>query len=320
MEDYANIVIFLVYLTRDERTIAGLLAKSKTLFAHYEPCNLTDHVAIVRELKAETPLLRLTAGSNEEHRDKHRHQMDEAERGLVTHDATAYDSDENSPENQASNQEFDRQHKEVLSYNTAFKTLQILGQILRNFPGTLPGDLKIEITRESYDLGMRVLQSMFTMVENNLENIRELIYGLLCEAEEPETEDERKKIASRVDNIIHRVLSETSHGMVKRISFAVGSELLKPTYDEVVDDRMPVSVDMIHTAIKLDHFPHFPEKEVTSLYGRLDKHPFASSILRRMVRDYFYLYPADRRLRDSICARLGIKIDIVRALNPSHKE
>jgi hypothetical protein len=42
----------------------------------------------------------------------------------------------------AQDYKYDRQLQDVVKLNIAFKTLQILGQVLRNFPGSLEGVLK----------------------------------------------------------------------------------------------------------------------------------------------------------------------------------
>src|SRR6185503_3629322 len=44
VDDYANILIFFVYLTMDEETIRLLLGQARKVFQTYKPCNLETDV------------------------------------------------------------------------------------------------------------------------------------------------------------------------------------------------------------------------------------------------------------------------------------
>lgn len=65
---------------------------------------------------------------------------------------------------------------------------------------------------------------------------------------------------------------------------------------------------MIDVAVRLDHLASFPENEVSTLSDRTSKLPFARGILTLFVHRHFYLYESDMRLRQRICALLGITI------------
>ena len=307
--DYANVLIFLVYFTKDEQTINELLDKAKTMFQNYEPCNLSDDIAFANKLCGEAAPLQLGEGSEKEHREQHRAHLDRVK-----------DDDDDIDDEELAEDE--RKFNELLDFNVALKTLQIMGQILRNFPGTLPGETKVEVIRESYLLGLRTLKALFSIVESDIVGFRSFFKDFL-QAHSPlptETVEQRQIVETRADNFVYYVVMSTAHGFIKRISYAVGSEYLKETYKLISDDRSPVAIDLINTSIKLDHFKNFPFDESVKLYADLRKNPFTSSILRRMVRDHLYLYPVDYDVRQSICAKLDIVSTDPKMLSTARKK
>jgi len=126
VEDYANIVIFLVYLTKDEKTINLILTTAKSLFAEYEPCDLDKDVAFINRMKLEPLKPKLIEGDTEKNKEEYLRDMDEIERNL------------NAKEDEEDDDlRLEREVNDVLRLNVALKTLQIMGQVLRNFPGAL---------------------------------------------------------------------------------------------------------------------------------------------------------------------------------------
>ena len=43
----------------------------------------------------------------------------------------------------------DDQIEGAIRINEALKTLQVMGQVLRNFPGSLEGDMKVDIAKQA---------------------------------------------------------------------------------------------------------------------------------------------------------------------------
>ncbi len=291
VEEYANIVIFLVYLTKDEGIISGILSHAKSLYAEYEPCDLDTHLDFVKHLTGKPLPLALDDRSLQEHNEEVLGRMDEANALIATQ------------EEEEAREKESQQIEDVLQLNAAVKTLEVMGQILRNFPGSLPGDLKLEIARESYMLGLRTIQAIYAMLEHNLDDVRLFFSEVLKHVRHLE---DPKELAKQTDSFLYAMIFLTSYGMIKRVSYAVGSEQLEETYKLISDSRTPTSVALIDLSIKLDHFRRFPMGEVKEIKKLAEKNGFATSLLRRMVRDHLYLYPVNLRVRQQVCAELDI--------------
>ena len=192
----------------------------------------------------------------------------------------------------------------IIRLNEAFKTLQIMGQVLRNFPGSLEGGTKLTIAKESYLLGLRILGFVFHMVESHLAEFRSIFRSVV---EQDDNIDERD-MDSTVDFAIYRIIEVIGFGMIKKISHCVGSEYLQETLEEVSDESVPLSISLINLSMKLDHFTQFPKEEIVEVYNNVHSDIFTGSIVRRLVVQHLYLFPVSQSLRQEVCDQLDIKI------------
>jgi hypothetical protein len=261
------------------------------LFPDHKPCNIASDVAFANRLINLPPKVQLEPGSPREHRDQHRKELDSVSNA----------ADPESVEDLQSSQE--QQIDELFTANIAFKTLQIMGQILRNFPGSLRGETKLEITKESYLLGLRGLNAVVKIIDQHIDSLREFLGHVVLEGHDSKSEESR---ARKTDSFLYMLTLLFSCGIIKHVSQAVGSEHLKATYKDVLQDNSENGVALIDISVKIDHFGHFPEKEIAKLYERLEGNPFALNILRILVRDHLYLYNVNVKTRQRICHKLQI--------------
>ena len=289
VEKFLNILIFFVYLTKDEDTIRMLLKKASDLYSDYAPCDFDKDVEFATKLITEAPRIAIEDGNTVEHKELVRDQMDEVAEQAIEND-------------------HEEQFESGIRLNEAYKTLQALGQVLRNFPGSLSGSLKKELAQESYMLGLRVLGYICQLLESNMESLREMFKEILRDHIKWKTEEELER---RTETFLFFLSAILAVGLIKRVSGSVGSIYLAKTYKEVYDERFPTSMSLIDLAIRLDHFETFPVNDITKLYDEVHNNIFTGTVLRGLVVNHLYLFPVAPRLRQSICDHL--KIDIPRA-------
>ena len=186
-EDYSNIIIFYVYLTKDRELIEHLLANSIRIYREHQPCDLVSHVEFVNRLGTDSPELILPATNVEENRQQTLRRKDEAEeqaRPLEERNCQAINYDDSLAD--------------IIKVHIALKNLRIMGQILRNFPGALKADLKLELASASYRLGLRTLRAILLVAETNIEDLRVYIAQLIQEKRALEDHEELAKETDRV--------------------------------------------------------------------------------------------------------------------------
>jgi len=309
VEDYANILLFFVYFTRDEDTIERILAEATTLYATYPTCDMdTDLVGFAPRTPEELPLA-LGATPPHENRRERRQELDRAAEALP-------EADDDEGEALVLADDGERELNEALRLNVAIKTLQIMGQILRNFPGALDGETKRRLALESYALGLRATKATLAIMGDNIDTIEDMLATFVREVDHIE---DAAAIEERVSKLLSYLALVIAFGFIKRISQAVGSEHLKETFKDVIASDPSTAAELIDIAIKLDHHRVFPEAEADRLHKKLRARLVPVQLLRQLVFDHLYLFPVPARQRQSICAKLNIKENDPRLIDHSGK-
>src|SRR5207245_226513 len=150
----------------------------------------------------------------------------------------------------------------------------------RNFPGSLKGDVKREIARESYLLGLRTLRVILKIVQGSLSEIKDFYKEFL---REQRGVNDQLDLDKKADQFCFWLAIAISGSVIKTISYAVGSEQLRETYREVLAEGETPALRLIDVAIKLDHFRAIPQTDIFELSKRLSGNIFSLTILRKLV-------------------------------------
>src|SRR5262249_15797920 len=130
-EEYANILVFYLYLTKDREIIELMLNNTKQIYNEFKPCNFDENVKFINGIYNGPEKLSLPESGHEEHRDEYIQKLDHLE------DESSLD--ENKEQKHI---RYSKDLDDLYKINIAFKTMQINGQILRNFPGSLRKEIK----------------------------------------------------------------------------------------------------------------------------------------------------------------------------------
>jgi Calcineurin-like phosphoesterase len=284
-EELANIVLVYLYLTQDWELSQYILRNARLIFAGREICNLGADVEFINKIYKEPPKMLIPDSDVEGHRDKYNEQLDKSEEDsgpLLTLDRDATYNDSLSD-----------MHK----INIAFKTLQVLGQILRSSAHSLEADVKQEIVNTSYMLGLRTMKTLLGIAETNTEELRRYLSILIREraalANSNVSENELLRLA---DEGLIWLTFACAYGTIKKISYAIGHVHLEEIYNSILSEHSKVtSVRLIDLAIKLEHFPTVPLGDITQVRDKVVGNLFGYSLLRQMVADFLYLHRTEFR-------------------------
>ena len=303
IENDANILLFLAHLSKDSVIINELLAASREIYSVYEPAKLEADIEFLSSLWAALPVVSYQENSPTDNRRGMLEQIDQrmpVETGL-----------DESHENQ-DDVEVDRTDP-VIQFVTALRHLEILGQVLKNFPGSLEGPVKFDIANACYNLGLRSLSMVF-------EGIRKDQYMLLEEMSQEITrrhpELTQSEIRARARDGISGLVYMLSYGLISKIVRAVGSPDLSRTYDRLLNQNQTAAYVLIDAALRLDTSDHFPETTIRKVAENVEESPLVISVLRQLVVRHFQLFPVGFRTKQSISEKLGIKYSSLHRTNP----
>lgn len=305
-ERNANVLIFYVYLTKDDSLIEHIISNSERIFTELKECDMEADVEFMNELSSGTPEpLELEVGDASARRDEFNKIRDEAKE----QDGPLDIEDEDLT--------YGDELQELTKIMIAVKTLQILGQILRNFTASLEGPLKLKITKECYFLGLRTITAILSFCQRDIPGLRQYIGSLITERTRI---TDKKKLALRTEEVIVWMGTACATGMVRRVSYAAGHVDLTRTYRRVLDTDKRLSVQIIDAAIRLEHFENVPEKELSELSRRSRKNNFAFTVIRELVAEYLYFYERDFPTMQSLGAQWNISVTAPKFLTNRSKK
>lgn len=294
----ANILLFVSYLSRSDFLHSSIKNAADNLYSQYAECNILKDTSFMKTLIEDIPELVLDASDPDQARKDYLARIDEIEQE---------NDNENVPFSSKAIAEIsiDDELDEFLKINVAFKTIQILGQIIRNHAGSLKREIKLAITRSAIGLSLRVLSFMLVTAEKQQEDLIEFLADIVKSHNPIMTSDQ---LADGVKELFFHLMERFSYVTIKQVSDAFGDKRLALTFDEVVKESNNTSYDYVDLSIRIDSYPGFPELETLNLFKKVHKDFFSAQVLRLMVWNYFYLYPAGYKVREAVCKRLGIKL------------
>ncbi len=78
-DEYMNILMFVLYLTKDIKLVNHIVARANQIYGNSEPCDSDTNVSFVNKLYTEAPKLILPSSSYEEAREQQRRGLDDDE-------------------------------------------------------------------------------------------------------------------------------------------------------------------------------------------------------------------------------------------------
>ena len=301
-EEQANIWLFLTHQSRSQFLLDIITDYAKDFFSEVQPVKFDADVSFLDELYQKVPALVYVDKSVEAIREERRERLDRE--GSEAEDIS-----------EAGNLS-GRNGSEIIGLikklKAAIRTLEIMGQIVKNFAPSLRGDPRYTLVKECYDLGLRVIARCLALWKDSSDEfIGDIIDVVL---EKNTTVETKEELEAAIKGFIFYFCETIAVNMVKRVSQAVSASELVSTYAEVYSKTPSRSYRMIDIALKLDN-PSFPVGDVFNLNDELDREVFCKRMLARLTVDHFYLYRTRDQLKQQVCSRLGIEMKKFREID-----
>jgi len=298
--EFANIIIFLIHhsKTRAEMIIDKIMEEARSIFEDISPSTLSkDELIRINELVSEEIKLVLENKSPHEHRKEMLEVKDK-----LNKDEAHSNNNGTVPQYNEEIQELDIFGK----INLSMKLIEILGQITKNYYGSLSKTDKKEILTELINLGLRNLNlfiKQFSEYRDLLEqDIQEKIKkkGLTSQAD---IEKASKKIIFNFTELI------TIH-FIKRISTNISSKNL---FDDIESLSLNTeALKLIDMATRLEFTGGLNRDRIFSLSEEFSKNnnSIPKELLRYFVIEHLHKFDVEYKKKQEICDKLNISIAI----------
>lgn len=275
-EECGDIMIFLCHLSKDDFIISTVLENSKDILSDKNIFDFEEHKSI--QLSFDEYLKSDFIPEND---------IEQRKEELIE----ARDKQESKVKKQKKIEVIEENREYVYTLDNAFKTIEVIGQILKNYPGTIKGTVKNELLEAIYTVAMRTLSCTSEILYGGIKRIFEDI----CDKIQPtpsQIEIERIKELSRKLNFsMDNLFGLLSYAMIRSLANSVANKALLPVITQSpLNDKIGYS--LMKDSIQLNEFGTIPVELILKEYDSYnDKgNIFAAKLLRLFVLDHYYAY------------------------------
>ena len=178
-----------------------------------------------------------------------------------------------------------------------------MGQILKNFPGSLDGARKEAIAKETFGVALRTMGWLFETIRENEEELCRAVSDVIQRRQDHLTPSEAEQKARAMLGLF---LTGIAFGFIRDVVQNTGSRHLKVTYSRIFAMGQHATMRLIKVALDLEVTSAFPASVVRELADEFRDNQVALEVLRYLVIHHFHLFVVDTSTKQSICSTLGI--------------
>jgi len=301
--EFANIIIFLIHhsKTRAKSIIGKITSEAKALFSDINPSTLSKtELSNINQLVTEEIRTIIQDKDPQKHREETFTLKDERDDMRENEDKLQEGKDGFMPQYNEDIHELDIYGK----INLSFKLMEILGQISKNYYGSLKNEAKSDILKELTSLGLRnlnLLLKQFNKYSDLLEkDIREKI-----EKDDVRSSSEIKTISKR---IVFNFAELISMNFIKKISSSMASKNLFATIDGLPKDTE--AMKLIAIATKMDFSGGLNKDNIIALDREFSQNIIAKELLKHLVIEHLYKFNVPYKKKQEVCDKLNIGIQM----------
>jgi hypothetical protein len=302
-QDNANIWMFLTHQSRSVFVLDTILKHATQFFAAIAPPKFEADVMFLTKLYDKVPQLVYVNKSPDELRIERRKLLDEQTQDFPNQEEEAEETDEAL--------------RTVAKLKAALRTLEVMGQIVKNYAGSMTTNPKYDLVKQCYELGLRIVGVIFEeWQKSGDEFVQEVLDVVLQKEQNIQT---KKDLEEHMKEFIFFFCEATAFNILKRISQAVGTKDLNDIYAKVLSENSSNAFHLVDLSVKLDSVG-FPTEDIYDLHEKFKENIFCSRLLSQLVINHFYLFNTSEQTKQKVCEKLKIKMQLLRGVDVKSAE
>ncbi|HDL7804391.1 TPA: metallophosphoesterase [Yersinia enterocolitica] len=313
-----SILMFLTHHSRDESILDKVVLQAQSLFSKSNPYRLDVDAQFVNNIVNKLPMMPMTfekqnllelrkeiEAQKDNIEDRHEHDYD----SILNHE----DNDEvNSKSNKSvqkcqEKKEIDEASNYLRDMNLTFKSLEILGQLSRNYYGSLKVSQKKKLLEEAIKAPLRSLDYFFSLIEQNAESSIDMIERKMLEKLqskfENNTENEMREAAIK---LMFEMIFGLCFFFITKISASIGSTNLQQVIDDVCDEMDSNAGKLIKLATMLELGNTVSIDQLKRSLNKLERNHLSDRLMKSIILNYLYMFERTDQDAQQICSLAGI--------------
>lgn len=299
VKDYGNTILFAAYHNPGPKIYDAVAGVLSSLFSDKRPLDLANDTAQLASLINHAP--RLTYSDS-----------DVIDNRRIANEARDQ-IDTPSSARPVTRQESEDPHLSLASrLNLLFKTVDILGQILKNQYATIDAKTKERLLTEAFDGPMRALADFVDFVEKNPDSLILDIERAISKKSPNIPESDKKRVATEV---AFYFISAICFAFIYKPMLSVTSEHLLPIISSLTKKSGSGSYRLIEVAGALEICNDIPFKLINEVAQHSRGNPYMEHILRCFGLHYLYRFKTRDQDKQKLCSELEIPMVAQRAID-----
>lgn len=290
LESNANVLIFLMHHSRDQRVIDEVLLREQLIFDGVPPALLSiDETNHIIDFVMAVPDLVISQIDVDSERRK----------ALVRADEDDREFEQGTDEDDWA--DADDMMADIVR---SARLVDVVGQILRNRTGSLHKTQLQELVQAGFESGLKFLSFWLDFTKGSRDALVSQIAGQIVEHHPDADDDKLRKMSMKAYlGLCYGICI----GVIKRTANCLGSEELVEIYDEL-QRKHPnsIAIQLVNVAIQLEFTKKIPKSRISSLNSKLDSNPIAKMLLGEVIMQHLYLNEVGVRDKQWISSALGI--------------
>ena len=294
----ADIVLFLAHLTGNPIVLNKMTETCENLFPEVEPATLdTDDASRLNTLARDIQKIEIR-DSPQENRQEGKAKRDKDIKGRLA--ATEPRAEVSAPQPTSDTLKF------IFDLNSAFKTIQILGQALRNVAGSTNKGQKEEILDRIVGLARRVIAVHLTLLEE--ESLNEQIQEIAQVHRSQDDNFDLQTFQADMYQHIYGLFQFICFSVIRHTSMSIGSQNLRATAERILGRQASPILGLLGISFQLESQGGIPTERAVALHAKLQDNNFSSSLVRILIARHLYMYNIPYQDKQTLTAKLHIEL------------
>ena len=309
----ANVLIFLSHLSKDSFILRTVISVSNTILEDTPTLKMEEDIKELNDLMTELPTLILENTNTKENRKRYNEikDLDETGNKHYTEEATVSSSPDKETLVETNDGTFIEKNTLLIQMNKAQRISEVIGQILKNYSGSIPAEMKHQLIDSAYSVSLRSGTMLIDIIKSEKEDLVSFISTKISKDKLIKT-DNPKEVEKAAKRMVFQFVEMVCYSIVQKSVKDTGTKALKKTYENIQKKDISTVIKLIISGSYLETMYVSPSNgHIHEFFSELDKNLLVKSILQRMVAKYMYLFELPPDERQKIASKFGIVYDPV---------
>lgn len=194
------------------------------------------------------------------------------------------------------------EYNEMQEANSAFRCLEVIGQIAKNNYGSLEKEKLNNLLNTSFTLGLKSLSYFLNIFIHSDSDVKEFMISIIKEKNITSNEN----AIHLAEKMIFQICNSICQYMINFISKSTASTHLETIFDELLLKNSNPAYKLIYIQSQL-RLGKIPKQEIKDLYiEEKDNNLIVCNILKRMIINFTYIHKVDLKDKNWISTNLNI--------------